>query len=425
VTETLGHPVQPETTRKRTRLAIEIDRFVRSVDGLADTLPLITTLLFAARKKFSTELDEFEKNFATVRVEDGLRYVTVETEHTWTLKKLTRRRQKAYLAERTVPRSFVVSIVSLYDAFLGTLLRELFLMEPGLLAGSERTLTFSQLSEFSDLGTAKEFVLEKEIESVLRESHADQFGWMESKFKVELRKGLESWPTFIEVTERRNLFVHTGGVVSRQYLQVCGRHNVPLADVALGKELVASLSYFDAAYKCIFEIAVKLAHVLWRKVKPEDRAEADDNLNMICYELLQDERYDLAKRLLDFATETLKKFSSEQARRFFVINRAQAYKWSGDNTAAQKILDAEDWSASSDVIQLGERLLRDDYAEALALMKRLGNVGMEKSDYRDWPVFNEFRKRPEFAATFEAIYGEPLEQATPVESEEAEVTPDN
>ena len=165
---------------ERPQLVIEIEEFVRAVDGLADTLPLIATLLAGARKNFATELEAFEKQHATqVKVEAGRRYVTVPSEQVWTLKKLTRRRQKATLAERTVPRSFVVSLVSLYDAFLGTLLRELFLMQPALLTSSERTLTFAQLSQFASLEDAKRHVLEKEIESVLRESHEAQFDWME------------------------------------------------------------------------------------------------------------------------------------------------------------------------------------------------------------------------------------------------------
>ena len=133
---------------------------------------------------------------------------------------------------------------------------------------------------FGSVEAAREYLIEKEIETVLRKSHAEQFDWLENKFGLPLKKGLDVWPAFIEVTERRNLFVHTSGLVSRQYLDVCAKHKVTLPkDATLGNELGVSKEYFTVAHEAIFEVGVKLAHVLWRKLKPEDREEADDNLS--------------------------------------------------------------------------------------------------------------------------------------------------
>jgi hypothetical protein len=71
-------------------------------------------------------------------------------------------------------------------------------------------------------------------------------------------------------------------------------------------------------------------HVLWRKLLPEDRENADKNLNHISYELINHRRYDFACALLDFACETLKQYSSEWHELAFIVNRAQGYKWKGD-----------------------------------------------------------------------------------------------
>jgi len=80
--------------------------------------------------------------------------------------------------------------------------------------------------EFNSLEKARSFILEKKSKSVLRKSHIEQFTWMEEKFKMKLRKDLQVWPCFVELTERRNLFVHNDGVLSNQNIDICKENNI-------------------------------------------------------------------------------------------------------------------------------------------------------------------------------------------------------
>jgi hypothetical protein len=239
-------------------------------------------------------------------------------------------------------------------------------MRPELINASERTVTFKELNTFSSIGDARDFIVEKEVETLIRKSHAEQFDWLENKFSVKLRKGLESWKTFMEVTERRNLFVHCEGRVSSQYLGVCKEHDIECTGQPLGQELTVSQTYFAEASECVLEIGLKLGHVLWRKLAPDQREAADGDLNQICLDLIADRRYRWAIKLLDFATNTLKNWSSEAMRRIFVLNRAQAYKWSNDEKTCEKILSAEDWTAAEDKLNLAVAVLRNDYAAAIS-----------------------------------------------------------
>ena len=59
--------------------------------------------------------------------------------------------------------------------------RKIFLIKPELLNSSEKNLTFSKLAEYNSIEEAKEYIIEKEIETVLRDSHSNQFKWLESK----------------------------------------------------------------------------------------------------------------------------------------------------------------------------------------------------------------------------------------------------
>lgn len=158
---------------------------------------------------------------------------------------------------------------------------------------------------------------------------------------------------------------------------------------------------------------MKLGHVLWRKLCPEQRASADDNLSSICFGLLQESQYGLAQNLLKFAVADLKNYSSEATRRIFIINYAQAYKWLGDTAGCLATLDREDWTACDDKFQIAIAVLRDDFDRALGLMIKIGAKGsIQKVSYRSWPIFQELRKRDDFRAQYREVFGEDYERAT-------------
>lgn len=411
-TETSPSQSAEHTHVKANLFGQAIGRFITNVDSLASTLPLAMNAIAGAQKLSEEKYQEFLNRHS--QGQDGeKRELLIPPDQWLRFHKLMGRRRKMRMAFRTVPNSFLVSLVSQFDEFLGDLVEAIFESRPEMLTASERSLTYGTLLGFSSLDDARAYLIEKEVESVLRKNHAEQFDWLENKLGIPLRKGLDSWPEFIEVTERRNLLVHTGGVVSSQYLVTCKAHAVALpSDLVLGKTLRVSRSYFDLAYECLFEIAVKLVNVVWRKLQPDECKRSDTQLLNTCYELLEDERYELARRLGDFATCVLKHHSSDDMRRRLVVNRAQAYKWLGKKEKALEIMAAEDWTASSDTFRLADAVIHDDFERAAAYMERAGKKE-DKSSYRDWPLFKEFRKTEAFLRTYEAVFGEAFNVAAP------------
>lgn len=313
--------------------------------------------------------------------------------------------------------TLVVSLVSHYDYFLGKLLQHLFTLRPELLSAVDRQITFTELTDFPSIEAAREYVVEKEIETVMRKSHPDQFLWMETRFDLPLRTDLPIWPQFVELAERRNLFVHTGGVVSSQYLAVCAAHGVQQeTDFAVGDVLEVSPSYFKNACSCLLEISTKLAQVLWRKIDPESMEIADRSLIEVTYELMEIENYELSKTLLDFGVNTLKRHSSDEDRRILLVNLAQSYKWLGEPETCNEILDEEDWSSCSDKFKLGVAVLHDEFDEAAKIMMRIGPEGeVTEADYKTWPLFQEFRKSEQLESAFEEVFGKPFSTFESVE----------
>jgi len=103
-----------------------------------------------------------------------------------------------------LPRNFAVSYVSEYDSFLGQLLTKILLFKPEIIDSKDKNISLSDLVALGSVEAARQQIIDKEVGSVLRSSHSDQFTWMENVFSLPLTKGLDSWPTFIELTERRN-----------------------------------------------------------------------------------------------------------------------------------------------------------------------------------------------------------------------------
>ena len=84
------------------------------------------------------------------------------------------------------------------------------------------------LSKFASIDAAREYVLEKEVEPSFDQATLSNLSGWRIHFKLPLTKDLEIWPAFMEITERRNLFVHTDGMVSSQYMTVCKLHKCTL-----------------------------------------------------------------------------------------------------------------------------------------------------------------------------------------------------
>jgi len=402
----------------------ELKRFIDHITSLAVTLKISMEAISTSFEATLETLKEFEKENIIFKEIDGEKTLLVKADSAKRFEELNKQLRSYGLAHKTIPRSYIMSLISQYDAFLGRLLRVIFLTKPELLNSSDRKLTFSQLVDFDAVKDAKEFILEKEIESVLRKSHTEHFQWMENKFKMKLTKDLSIWSDFVEVTERRNLFVHTGGIVSSQYLNVCKKHDVFLDSLKAGEEVDVSEEYFENAYDVIYEIGYKLAHVLWRKFIPDDLEKADRNLISIGYDTLYEEDYKLTKMIFNFATQTIKKHGSDEDRRIMVINRALAYKWSGNDEKTKNIIQQEDWSATRARFRMAEAVLLDNFETAYKIMREIsGNENeLGREEYRQWPLFKVIKKEEKFREIFEEVFDEPynkIEQEETILSDDA------
>lgn len=403
--------------KKELSFGNEIDNFIKHIEAQADIMPLVMDLVSAKLIQESKLVDNFIRSNKLLD-EEGSEKSNEDSERLLIpmdkingFIELTDNVETTGLAYELLPVNFIVSFVSQYDAYLGRVIKTIFSKKPELLNNSEKNLLFSELLDFESIEEAREFIIEKEVESVLRDSHLKQFKWLENKLKMTLRKDLPSFSSFIEITERRNLFVHCNGFISRQYIDNCKENNVENIDkVNLGDRLKVTPSYFSKCYSVLIEIGVKLGQVIWRKLLPEELEEADNHLNNVCFDLLKKGHKKLALNLLTFATDVLKKHHNQEINCIFTINKALAYYLSDKKEDAKKILSKHDWSATSDKFKLALAVLNEDNKKALEVMKTIGssNESITKEAYQEWPLFTEFRKSKDFKKMYKEIFKEDL-----------------
>lgn len=307
-----------------------------------------------------------------------------------------------------MPRLFFLGLVSAYDAFLSDLIRAILVVRPEMLSSSEKNISFKDLMAMGSVEAARDFLIEKEIESVIRTSHSDQIKWLENKLSITLTKDLSIYPEFIELCERRNLFTHTNGIVSSQYCKVCADNKFKHS-VNVGDSLTIDAKYFKKSISIIFEIGVKLTQVIWRKLLPDEIDIAAMDLNHIAYESISKRGYKSADMLLSFGLDVMKKHGNDATKKMMIINRANALKLGGEKDKALSVIDNEDWSASTDNYKICVAAIRDDIPAVIDLMHKVVVSGLLSTvEMREWPVFEKARADERFVEAFETIFGEKL-----------------
>ena len=204
-----------------------IYNYFNEIATLETTMPVSTEVFSALELENYKHFGDYLKR--NCKIEDvvngeSFRYTVPEHELT-RYQKYQSRLLELKTANTIIPRMYIVTLLCQYDAHVGNLISLVLHNTPSILNSSERILNFEQLSMFDTIEKAKEYLIDKEIESVLRCSHDDHISWFEKKLKINLRSDKGLLEHFFELTERRNIFTHNNGIVNDSYISNCKQHS--------------------------------------------------------------------------------------------------------------------------------------------------------------------------------------------------------
>ena len=390
-----------------------LENFIENINCIRETFGYSKWTLMTQHTDSLKNFDEFIASCSTTE-EDGKKYVSVPEGKKREFLKLFKKKNRAERAFDLIPSSYFVTLVSVYDTFLAGLIRSIYNICPEKLQESQMQFLYKDLQQLKSLSDVKKKIIDKIIETQLRDSHRSQFDWLAKTLGVETLTKFSGWEEFVELTERRNLFVHSNGTVSTQYIEMCTKYGLLTAGIIEGMQLKVDDTYFENAYKTLYKTSVLLTQMVLRVLYLDKNQQANSEVDKVLidnvYEMISDKLYDIAIDVSEQILNNKKMVHNSFDRAYIVLNLAQAYKWSGERDKCIEILNNEDWSACTNELLIPKYALEENYEEMYCKMKELGgfNKRITISSYREWPIFQEARKESGFMNAFKDIFGEEL-----------------
>lgn len=395
--------------KNTSRYAEVINSFIGRLNSQMESVPTLNNILSAQVVENANRLKDFiSKHGSEEKDEEGRDMVRMPLDYARAFERLNNNMETSIQALENVGRNAVVAMVSMYDAFLGSLVNVVYEDKPQLIRQSQKEFKLNSILNYSDFEELKQAAIEEEIENLLRKSHIEQLSWIETKLDLEV-KDFKAYPDFIELMERRNLFVHADGIVSRHYIDICSKYNISMdAENKLGYQLNASLDYVHKSYEVLFQTGVMLGFVIWHKIRESEGEELIEELSDVCYNLINEGHYDLAQVMIEFALDnkSFKKHIDQAQHHVFMVNKALAYHLQGKKDDCAEIVCNMDLSASKPVYHLAAAVLKENYEEALKHMDEIGKDTEMRSYYKEWPLFKRFRETDIFKSKYKELYGE-------------------
>lgn len=400
-----------EVVKNQSQYGQIIQDYIKMVNGQMQIVPISNNIMIAKLIADSKKLKEYGEKNGKAFEEDGKEGIKMSVGHSIVFDRMMRNLGSSVRAYSMIGVNAVIGMVSKYDGFLGSLIRQLLEDKPEILNGSDKEVKVTDIMSSMNLEELKEVIVEKEVDSLLRRSHTEQLKTLEGKLNMELNPQ-KLLPDFVEIMERRNLFVHCNGVVSRQYLIECKKHGYQVPnELKVGDVLEADREYVMNAYQVLFQVGVMHGFVIWYKLRPEEGEQLVDTLSEVAYDLIKDEEYKLSLGVIDFAlmNKSWSKEINNAQQLVFRVNKALAFHLRDLQDECVKIVDSMDVTAAEPKYHLAVAVLKKEYDKAYNIMKLIGPDKEMLINYKIWPLFNLIRMEQGFANTFKEIYKEELE----------------
>jgi hypothetical protein len=290
-------------------------------------------------------------------------------------------------------KSSFVMLTSFFDYLLYDIIHCYYKLFPASLS-EELSINLSELKLCADRDEAIDVILDKKVDSLLREGLKKQKLFLKNELEINLKEEIINWDIINEAIERRNIIVHNNSIVNKRYLRNVNLLVVPEERKAIkeGEQLSVTTEYFKRAYDEIFITGVVLAQGCWRKWMRDDVNNADKNLiNSIIFGLLLREEWGVAERV-GFFSKDIKVYDAA-SRYILDINYCQSLKWQGEKAELSKELNKFDESNLSPRFMVALSALKGDKDGFYKNMEKAAAIGeMTQEDFYEWPLFRELRQ---------------------------------
>lgn len=251
------------------------------------------------------------------------------------------------------------------------------------------SLKFEEIKDLGSIEEAKKYIVEKEVEKIMKENPDEWVKYLKQKVKLKLKSYEKNEKYFNEIMARRNLIVHNDGVVNKYYLNRVGKDNI--YNVNIGDVLTVDSTYILKAFEVFEEITITILFEIYLNDKINSDV-VDNIFNIITNKYLFKDKYYIAEKLYKLMLDSDK--VQGELRLFSQLNYWQSVKWQNSTNETVKKLEKEDYSVYKDNIYLGALALQEKYDEFFSVYNQQNEIGIE--ELSDWPIFRKVREDDRF-----------------------------
>lgn len=162
--------------------------------------------------------------------------------------------------EKITGRAFLIAAESSFEVLFGQLARVIYEKHPDALPKSDHAFTLDELSSFDTIDDARDAIMMRKIESLLRESPDEWSKWLKRTVGMSMDQVTQEWLQAREIFIRRNILVHTDSTVTPRYLVEVKRAGGGATGLKVGDSLIPTRAYLKSALQQLIALEVLLVY---------------------------------------------------------------------------------------------------------------------------------------------------------------------
>lgn len=294
-------------------------------------------------------------------------------------------------------QSVLTGVVAQFEVLIAAVAHQFYKNAPASVGRSEKVLSLQDLQDLGSVEAAIDLIIERRVDDLLADSVDGWAEFFEKRLSIDLKSLSPDWTRLVESIQRRHLIVHTGGIVSRRYLQ----HVAPaLVEEFFGADCqpgaVASLNpeYVKAAIERFEVTGMLLLLTVWVKVGRNTEEVAENYITDYLYDNLVFGRWRIAEAIAARGVDSA--LLSESGRLVCRLNRWLCLKRTQRFEGCRPEVEKLDVSALHARFALVRLALLDDEDEFFRVLEVSDGAGLDRRAWDEWPVFAELREKPRF-----------------------------
>lgn len=290
--------------------------------------------------------------------------------------------------EEILYRSSLMNLVVFFETMIGDVIRCYIDIAPDAFV-EKKSLTFKQIKELGGFENATEFLIENEMENIIRGGYKDWMTYIHNKMDVSLDIVKEDEEQMIEAIKRRNLFVHNDGKVNNIYLKDIGSKYRD--GIKKGKKLRVDSDYMKKTILIFKKIGYLILLSVMKKLDKQSNRYWGI-FERVAFNELKNKNYELSECIYEkLQNDKMICFSDKLISK---INYLLSIKYNEEKENIK--YDNIDMSALADRFKTVIYFLNDDLDNGYKLLEKIVPNEISLVDLESWPVFDIVRNEERF-----------------------------